>query len=67
VLVSITQQTRAFTAATYAPSGEAGAKMLSKYSEAELTTFARLLEESIAVQERMTDDLIARHLRKERA
>lgn len=61
VLVSTTDKTAKLTAATYAPSGEAGAKMLAKYTEAELATFARLLEDSIAVQEEMTDKLVARH------
>jgi DNA-binding MarR family transcriptional regulator len=64
VLVAITHKTLAMAASTYAPSEAAGAKMLSRYTEAELKAFARLLEEVIAVQEQMTDELIARHANK---
>jgi DNA-binding MarR family transcriptional regulator len=64
VLVAITEKTVAMTAATYTPAGEAGAKVLSRYTEAELRTFARLLEECIAIQERMTDELVARHAKE---
>jgi DNA-binding MarR family transcriptional regulator len=64
VLVAITDKTLAMAASTYAPSKEAGVKMLSRYTEAELKAFAGLLEEVIAVQERMTDELIVRHANK---
>jgi DNA-binding MarR family transcriptional regulator len=59
VVVSAAEQTAALTAAVYAKAAEVGDKMLARYSEAELESFARLLDEVVTVQEQMTDELVA--------
>ncbi len=64
VLVSAAEQTAALTAAVYAKSATVGDKMLARYSEAELETFAQLLAEVVDVQEQMTDELVAGEERK---
>jgi DNA-binding MarR family transcriptional regulator len=60
VMVVTTEKAAQLVARTYAPVGEAGAKMLSEFSKAELEIFARMLERSITLQEEMTDQLMAR-------
>lgn len=51
VLVTPTAMTAALAAATYGLVAEAGAKVLSKYGDAELRVLVRLLSDVIAVQE----------------
>jgi DNA-binding MarR family transcriptional regulator len=59
VLVSAAERTTLLAEAVYARSAEAGAEMLARHSEAELLGFARLLEEVVTVQERLTEELVA--------
>lgn len=60
VLVAATSKTNEMIDATYRHLAEAGARMMENYSDAELAAIARFLSDSIAVQERATDALIAR-------
>lgn len=64
VLVEAAEQTRKVTEEAYAPLQVAGEKSLSKYTEAELRLFARMLEDSLAIQEEMTRKFLARHARQ---
>ena len=57
VMVELAPAAYSLAEQAYAPLQEAGAAMLGKYSEAELASFARILEESIAVQQQMTEQL----------
>lgn len=60
VMVRATEKTAALTAETYLPLGEAGAALLSNYSDAELEVILRFGREALELQERMTDELRAR-------
>jgi DNA-binding MarR family transcriptional regulator len=64
VLVEAAEQTRKVTEEAYAPLQVAGEKSLSKYTEAELRLFARMLEDSLAIQEEMTRKFLARHAKQ---
>lgn len=61
VLVEGGEATRRVTEEAYAPLGAAGAQNLSKYSEAELQVVLEVLGDSLAIQERMTADLLRKH------
>jgi len=64
VLVKATEKTRELIRSTYLPIAQAGAKMLGKYSVEELTAIRRFLDEALALQQRMTDELIKREQKK---
>lgn len=57
VLVIPTAMTAALATATYGLVAEAGAKVLSKYPDAELQVLMRLLKDAIAVQDDAAADL----------
>lgn len=57
VMVELAPAAYSLAEQAYAPLQEAGSSMLGKYSEAELASFARILEESIVVQQQMTEQL----------
>jgi len=61
VLVEQAEGAERVTKEAYAPLGEAGAKNLAKYSEAELKIVAQVLGDSLALQEDMTRRLLERH------
>jgi DNA-binding MarR family transcriptional regulator len=61
VMVEAAEEARRVTAEAYLPLGVAGAEMLKKYSEAELRVVQDVLTESMALQERMMHELLARH------
>jgi DNA-binding MarR family transcriptional regulator len=60
VLVEATDKTRTLVRATYLPIAQAGAKMLSRYSIAELTAIRRFVEDALALQQQITAKLIER-------
>lgn len=66
VLVEAGEEARSVTEEAYLPLGEAGAALLAKYSEAELRIVSGVLTESLALQEEMTRQLLARHGKGER-
>ncbi|AKR58092.1 putative HTH-type transcriptional regulator YcgE [Youhaiella tibetensis] len=66
VLVEAGEEARRVTEEAYLPLGEAGAALLAKYSEAELRIVSAVLTESLALQEEMTRQLLARHGKGER-
>lgn len=66
VLVEAGEEARRVTEEAYLPLGEAGAALLAKYSEAELRIVSGVLTESLALQEEMTRQLLARHGKGER-
>jgi DNA-binding MarR family transcriptional regulator len=57
VMVELAPAAYALVEAAYAPLQVAGAAMLAQYSEAELAVFARILTDSIAQQQRFTEQL----------
>jgi DNA-binding MarR family transcriptional regulator len=59
VFVSAAEQTAALAEAVYARSAEAGEKLLARRSEAELQSFASVLEDVVKLQEQLTDELVA--------
>ena len=61
VLVEHAEEATRVTREAYTPLGEAGAKNLAKYSEAELRLVAQVLSDSLALQEDMTRRLLERH------
>ncbi|HVY51517.1 MAG TPA: MarR family transcriptional regulator [Devosia sp.] len=61
VLVEQAEAARKVTAEAYEPLGELGAKALAKYSLDELKVVKSVLEDSLALQEDMTQRLLARH------
>ncbi len=61
VLVEMADATAKLAQEAYAPMQEAGATNLGRYTEAELRLFAKFLTESVAIQEEMTRDFLARH------
>jgi DNA-binding MarR family transcriptional regulator len=61
VMVEAADEAQRVTAEAYLPLGEAGAEMLQKYTEAELIVVQAVLTESMALQERMMAELLARH------
>src|SRR5689334_4590452 len=64
VLVEAGEATKAVTAEAYLPMRDAGARNLAKYSEAELELAARIMRDSLAIQEEMTAKLLAKHAKK---
>jgi DNA-binding MarR family transcriptional regulator len=61
VLVEMAEAATAVVRDAYLPMQEAGVTLLEKYTEAELRLFARILADSLAVQEEMTRAFLARH------
>lgn len=61
VLVEAAEATHVLARAAYLPMSEAGASILAKYDEAELALFARILGDSLAIQESTTQEFLARH------
>ena len=61
VMVESAEAAQKVTAEAYLPLGAAGAEMLKKYSVAELRLVLDVLTESMALQERMTGELLERH------
>ena len=61
VLVEAADETRRVTEEAYAPLQVAGEKSLSRYTEAELGLFARMMNDSLLIQEEMTRQFLARH------
>lgn len=61
VMVEMADEAQKVTAEAYLPLGAAGAELLAKYSEAELRVVKDVLIESMALQERMTQELLAKH------
>jgi DNA-binding MarR family transcriptional regulator len=61
VLVEAAEAAQRVTAEAYLPLGAAGSELLSRYSMEELRVVAEILAESLAMQERMTEQLRARH------
>ncbi len=61
VLVEAAPETLRVTAEAYLPLRDAGAKVLARYSEAELRLVADVLRDTLSVQEEMTARLLAEH------
>ena len=61
VMVEAAEAAQQLTADVYLPLGVAGAKMLDKYTAAELAIVDQVLNESIAIQNQAAVDLLARH------
>ncbi len=61
VLVEMAEETARLARDAYLPMQEAGNASMGKYTEAELRLFARILADSLAIQEAMTRDFLARH------
>lgn len=59
VMVEAAEAAHALAAEAYGPPQVAGAAMLAQYSPAELSVFIRILEDTIALQRRLTQDLTA--------
>ena len=59
VMVEAAEAAHALAAEAYGPPQVAGAAMLAQYSPAELAIFIRILEDTIALQQRLTQDLVA--------
>ena len=66
VVVDLTDTARALVAGGYGPIVRAGAEMLGRYSIQELTLIRRFVEDALALQQRMTEQLIARERNKPR-
>ena len=64
VLVGATDKTRELIRTTYIPTAQAGAKMLASYSIAELTVIRRFVDDALALQQRMTENLFERKQKK---
>lgn len=61
VLVEASDETQKVTAEAYLPMQKEGAKVLDRYSEAELRTVAEVMADSLRLQEEMAERLAARH------
>jgi DNA-binding MarR family transcriptional regulator len=61
VLVEAAEETAKVTREAYLPLQEAGARNLSRYTEEQLQIVAAVLEDSLAIQEKMTAELLSRH------
>src|SRR5690606_6760432 len=59
VWVSTTGKTEQMTSATYARNGEAGERLLSTYSSEDLRTILHFVTEATALQQRLTDEILA--------
>jgi DNA-binding MarR family transcriptional regulator len=64
VLVEMAEETTKLARDAYLPMQHAGNASLAKYTEAELRLFARILEDSLTIQETMTREFLARHGKK---
>jgi DNA-binding MarR family transcriptional regulator len=64
VLVGATDKTRELIRTTYIPTVQAGAKMLASYPIAELTAIRRFVDDALALQQRMTENLFERKQKK---
>ena len=60
VLVEATARAQALIEACYTPTARAGAEMLGAYGVEELQAIRRFLTDALALQTRMTEDLMAR-------
>jgi DNA-binding MarR family transcriptional regulator len=60
VMVEATDKARALISDAYGPIARAGAEMLARYSIQELMVIKRLVDEALALQQQMTEALIAR-------
>lgn len=61
VWVEAAEEAHRVTAEAYLPLGAAGEVLLAKYTVAELQVVEAVLTESMALQEKMTGELLARH------
>jgi DNA-binding MarR family transcriptional regulator len=61
VLVEMAEATEKLARDAYLPMSEAGAANLAKYTEAELRLFAKILADSMGIQDEMTRNFLARH------
>jgi len=61
VLVEAAEETRRVTEEAYAPLRVAGEKSLSRYTEDELRLFAGMMRDSLAIQEEVTGQFLAKH------
>ena len=61
VMVEAAEEAQKVTIAAYLPLRDAGATALAKYTEAELRTVARVLADSLGIQEEATRQLLAKH------
>lgn len=61
VMVEAAEEAQKVTAEAYLPLSAAGAEMLKEYSVTELKVVLEVLTESMALQERMTGELLKRH------
>lgn len=61
VLVEAAEEAAKVTAEAYLPLQQAGERNLAKYTEAELRIVQQVLNDSLALQEQMTRELLARH------
>ncbi len=64
VLVELAEQAHKLAHDAYLPMQEASNASLAKYTEAELRLFKRILEDSLAIQQAMTLDFLARHRKR---
>jgi DNA-binding MarR family transcriptional regulator len=60
VLIEAAEKTGQLTTEVYQPVADAGAAMLANYTAAELQVLQRVLAESIALQQKLTEDLSKR-------
>lgn len=63
VMVEAAEAAHALAVDAYGPPQVAGAAMLAQYDPAELSVFIRILHDTIALQQRLTQDLIAGDLK----
>jgi DNA-binding MarR family transcriptional regulator len=66
VMVEAAEAAHALARDAYGPPQVEGAAMLAQYSPAELGIFVRILEDTIALQQRLTQDLLAGDAQSER-
>jgi DNA-binding MarR family transcriptional regulator len=66
VVVDLTDKARALIGGAYGPIVRSGAEMLGRYSIQDLTVIRRFVEDALALQQRMTEELIARERNKPR-
>jgi DNA-binding MarR family transcriptional regulator len=66
VMVEAAEAAHALARDAYGPPQAEGAAMLAQYSPAELGIFVRILEDTIALQQRLTQDLLAGDAQSER-
>ncbi len=64
VMVEAAEETKRVTAEAYLPLRDQGAAALAKYTDAELRTVARVLDDSLKIQEEATRQLLAKHSKR---